>query len=159
MVTLKHSIRFDIKDNSCPASPLFTANDISIQRVAMDALGKKKEWAAVVQLNTKRDNSYLQSELPYCKVKEYLIGAKVTVKAYVDSTQCCDGWKDYNKCKTKQTCMGKLKPLSVNHNNKEYSKDVILTGTQYSVENIHLSSKRRRRRLLSLDGGINKVGC
>ena len=29
MVTLKHSIRFDIKDNSCPASPLFTANDIS----------------------------------------------------------------------------------------------------------------------------------
>ncbi len=161
MVTLKHSIRFDIKDNSCPASPLFTANDISIQRVAMDALGKKKEWAAVVQLNTKRDNSYLQSELPYCKVKEYLIGAKVTVKAYVDSTQCCDGWKDYNKCKTKQTCMGKLKPLSVNHNNnkEEYSKDVILTGTQYSVENTDLSSKRRRRRLLSLDGGINKVGC
>ena len=46
-----------------------------------------------------------------------------------------------------------------NNNKEEYSKDVILTGTQYSVENTDLSSKRRRRRLLSLDGGINKVGC
>ena len=38
----------------------------------------------MVNLNTKDDNGYLQSELPYCKDRKYLIGAKVTVKAYVD---------------------------------------------------------------------------
>jgi hypothetical protein len=42
MLNLKKSLRYDIKDDSCPASPLFTANDISIQQVAMDTLGKKK---------------------------------------------------------------------------------------------------------------------
>ena len=60
---------------------------------------------------------------------------------------------------TKAYCMLKILSLLWDNNNKEYSKDVILTGTQYSVENTDLSSKRRRRRLLSLDGGINKVGC
>ena len=57
---------------NCPAAPLFTPKDISIQQVNMDTLGKEKEWVAVVNLNTEEKNSYLQSELQYCKVRDYL---------------------------------------------------------------------------------------
>ncbi len=144
MFSLKQSLRYEVTDNSCPAAPLFTAKDISIQQVAMDVLGNELEWVAVVNLNTKAENGYLQSELPYCEVKEYLIGAKVTVKAFVDNDSCCYGWKDFNKCKDKPICKDKLKPLK-DERHEQYSKDVALTGTQYTVTNSHES---RRRRLL-----------
>ena len=146
MLNLKKSLRYDIKDTSCPAAPLFTAKDISIQQVAMDTLGTKKEWVAVVNLNTKDENGYLQSELPYCKAREYLIGAKVEVKAYIDDSNCCDDLKDYKHCKGKDTCKDdKLTKLKDNRN-KHYSKDVILTGTHYEVTNSIIG--RRRRRML-----------
>ena len=84
METLTTSLRIEVIDKTCP-SPLFTANDISLQKINMDGLGKvKKEWAAVVKLNTKSENGYLKSELPYCKARDYLIGNKVKVKGYVD---------------------------------------------------------------------------
>ena len=54
----------------------------------MDVLGDKKEWVAVVNLNTQDKNGYLQSELQYCKDRNYLIGAKVEVKTYRDETNC-----------------------------------------------------------------------
>jgi hypothetical protein len=146
MLELKYNLRYEVKDNGCPAAPLFTANDISIQQVNMDTLGKVKEWVAVVNLNTKDGNSYLRSELPYCKVKEYLIGAKVQVKAYVDDNGCCDGWKDYAKCEGKPICANKLTVLK-NINNKDYSKDVILAGTQYKVKNTYDGINGRRRLL------------
>jgi len=144
MFSLKQSLRYEIDDASCPAAPLFTPKDISIQQVAMDTLGKEKEWVAVVNLNTKDDNGYLQSELPYCKSvdKDYLIGAKVEVKAYVDNAQCCVGVMDYNKCKHK--CANSFTELKDKHH-KHYSKNVVLTGTQYTVKSSHVS---RRRRLL-----------
>ncbi len=146
MFSLKQALRYDIKDSSCPAAPLFTANDISIQQVNMDTLGKEKEWVAVVNLNTQDKNSYLQSELPYCKAREYLIGAKVEVKAYIDDSNCCDDLKDYTKCKGKDTCKDdKLTELKDNRD-KHYSKDVILTGTHYEVTNSIIV--RRRRRML-----------
>merc|ERR1711871_804415 len=138
------------KDTSCPAAPLFTAKDISIQQVAMDTLGKKKEWVAIVNLNTQDKNSYLQSELPYCKARDYLIGAKVEVKAYIDNDGCCDGLKDYNQCADINSCNNKLTTLKDKHH-KHYSKDVVLTGTQYSVKSSHVS----RRRLLSR----KQTGC
>ena len=117
----------------------------------MDVLGKETEWVAVVNLNTKDDNGYLQSELPYCKSvdKDYLIGAKVEVKAYVDNAQCCVGVMDYNKCKHK--CADWFTELK-DKRHKHYSKDVVLTGTRYSVDDSHVS---RRRRLLQ----HGKSGC
>jgi hypothetical protein len=143
MNALATALRYDVQDASCPAK-LFTANDISIQQVAMDTLGKKKEWVAVVNLNTQDKNGYLQSELPYCKAKEYLISAKVEVKAYIDDSNCCDDLKDYTKCKEKDTCKdNKLTELKDNRD-KHYSKDVVLTGTKYEVKNSQLG----RRRLL-----------
>merc|ERR1711871_852223 len=98
MFELSKLLRYQVTDTSCPA-PLFTAKDISIQQVAMDVLGKEKEWVAVVNLNTQDKNGYLQSELPYCESKPYLIGAKTIVKAYVDNGNDCNGLVDYEKCK------------------------------------------------------------
>ncbi len=144
MEVYKNTLRYTVEDNSCPAAPLFEAEDISIQQVAMDVMGRKKEWVAVVNLNTNDKNGYLQSELPYCKVRNYLIGSKVNVKAYVDDTSCCDGLKGYKKCIEVNGCThDKVKPLK-DKMDKHYSKDVVLTGTQYTVENSHVS----RRRLL-----------
>merc|ERR1711934_967610 len=107
-----------------------TANDISIQQVVMDVWGKQKEWVAVVNLNTQDKNGYLQSELPYCKVRNYLIGSKVEVKAYTDDTACCDGLKDYTKCLAIEKCKHQkknlLKPLK-DKRHRHYSKDVRVT--------------------------------
>ncbi len=150
MFSLSHRMRYQVKDTSCP-SPLFTANDISIQQVAMDALGTEKEWVAVVNLNTKDDDGYLQSELPYCEERSYLIGTSVSVKAYVDSGNYCGKLVDYNECRSKclaecragncrKTCAKKLVQLK-NRQDKHYSKEVVLMGTQYTVSSI---SKRRR---------------
>ena len=124
-------------------APLLTAKDISIQQVNMDTLGKEKEWVAVVKLNTKDENGYLQSELLYCEDRDYLIGAIVTVKAYVDDTQCCKHLKDYNKCIGKATCEDKLTNFKDKWN-KDFSKDVVLTGTQYVVTSSHDDARRRR---------------
>jgi hypothetical protein len=148
MFSIEQSLRYDIKDTSCPAAPLFTAKDISIQQVAMDTLGKEKEWVAVVNLNTEDKNSYLQSELPYCKAREYLIGAKVEVKAYIDDSNCCDDLRDYKHCIVKPGCKedGKLTALKDKRNN-DYSKNVMLTGTQYEVISSHDDVGRRRRLL------------
>ena len=134
------------------AAPLFTAKDISIQRVAMDTLGNETEWVAVVNLNTQDDNGYLQSELPYCKRKQYLIGAKVKVKAYVDTTNCCNDYHDFTTCKTYDGCENKLTKLKDKHD-KYYSKNVVLTGTQYDVKSSY--DLGRRRRLLN----NNRKGC
>ena len=150
MFNLKPSLRYEINDASCPGAPLFTANDISIQQVAMDVLGNKKEWVAVVDLNTQDKNGYLQSELPYCEEKNYLIGAKVEVKAYVDETNCCGRLKSYEDCKAKVGCEHKLEELK-DKRHKHYSKDVVLTGTQYTVKSSHVI----RRRLLQYGRG----GC
>jgi hypothetical protein len=155
MFELSEQLRYQITDTSCPA-PLFTADDISIQRVAMDTLGKKKEWVAVVNLNTKSEKGYLQSELPSCKRRNYLISSKVEVKAYVDKGNCCNGLKDFKKCS--EPCQNKLEaePLE-DRRTKSYSKNVIVTGSEYymtdsRLTNSHLSEKRRRK-LLKNRGG------
>eukprot|EP00943_MAST-04B_sp_MAST-4B-sp1_P009231 g9231.t1 len=165
MLQLSNRLRYDVKDTACPAAPLFEAKDISIQQVAMDALGKKEEWVLVINLNIQDENGYLRSELPFCEEKTYLIGAKVNVRAYVDSTNYCGKIADYKTCKNKcvtecrtartgkgkislkdcdSECSGKIITLK-NEFKKDYSKDVVLTGTQYTIKDAHVS---RRRRLL-----------
>ena len=148
MFELSKQLRYEVTDTSCPA-PLFAADDISIQQVAMDVLGEKKEWVAVVNLNTQDKNGYLQSELPFCEDRKYLIGSKVEVKAYVDESNCCKHVKGYKECE--DLCGKKLKKLTYKRHN-HYSKDVMVTGTQYSVDD---SPGSRRRRLLQRHRG----GC
>ncbi len=146
MFSLEDKIRYDVQDTSCP-SKLFEAEDISIQQVNMDTLGKEKEWVAVVNLNTQDKNGYLQSELPYCKVRKYLIGAKTVVKAYIDDDGCCNGLKDYKQCQS--TCDEEGLIELKDNRKKHYSKDVVLTGTHYDIKN----SLSRRRMLLQNSGG------
>ena len=157
MNRLKSILRYQVTDTSCP-SPLFAANDISIQQVAMDALGSKKEWAAVVNLNTKDDDGYLQSELPYCKAKKYLIGANVQVKAYVDNNNCCKDYRDYNMCKKYNGCEDTLENVFDVHK-RQFSRDVTLIGSQYYVDDTHRhhyqKRRRRRRRLFTSAGSPN----
>jgi hypothetical protein len=150
MSALATALRYDVQDTSCP-SKLFDAKDISIQQVNMDTLGQEKEWVAIVNLNTQDTNGYLQSELPYCKARDYLIGAKAQVIAYLDGDGCCDGLKDYNHCKV--TCKNKLVELK-DKNHKHYAKDVVLTGTQYKVKSSY--DVNRRRGLLQEHAGS---GC
>jgi hypothetical protein len=167
MFELSKQLRYQVTDTSCP-SPLFTAGDISIQRVAMDVLGKEKEWVAVINLNTQDKNGYLQSELPYCNDRPYLIGAEIMVKAYEDTGNYCGKLLDYDKCKSRcieecqyeknkqltleceNSCDNKMIKLKDKHH-KHYSKDVVLTGTQYTVDDSHVS--RRRRLLQNQDSG------
>ena len=137
MNALASALRYDVQDTSCP-SKLFDAKDISIQQVNMDTSGNEKEWVAVVNLNTQDTNGYLQSELPYCMDRrKYLIGANVKVKAFVDTTKCCEG-VNYNQC---DGC--KLMDLK-DRNGKHFSKDVLVTGTMYQVKSSHVGGRRRR---------------
>eukprot|EP00943_MAST-04B_sp_MAST-4B-sp1_P004082 g4082.t1 len=150
MINLKNSLRYDVHDASCPSAPLFDAKDISIQEVSMGMVGSEKEWVSVVKLNTNDKNGYLQNELPYCMVKDYLITTRVEVKAYVDRTGCCNDLKDYKTCDAKFSCKGQLIKLKDQANN-HFSKDISLVGTHYTVKNLHPESRRKRRSLLQND--------
>ena len=140
MINLKTSLRFSVEDKSCPGAPLFRASDISLQRISMDAATKtEKEWVAVVSLNSQDKNGYLQSELPFCKAKDYLISTQVTVKAFVDNENCCNDVVDYRTCVKNNAC----KSIVTLKNNvgKQYTKYVKLFGTQYDV--VHARHTRR----------------
>jgi hypothetical protein len=152
MFTMANTLRYHIEDGSCPAAPLFTAKDISIEQVNMDTLGKEKDWVAVIQLNSKDENGYLQSELPNCQSSDYLIGAKVTVKVYADTDRCCDGLKDYKKCKSKVWCTKENLIKFQDKDHHHYSKDLSLEGTQYRIESLY-GGKRRRRLFRSHGSG------
>jgi hypothetical protein len=154
MDSLSDQIRYRVTDSSCPAAPLFEAKDISIQQVAMDPLAVDKAWVAVVKLNTKDSNGYLQSELEYCKVREYLIGAKVEVKAYiVEDDECCNGLQDYEVCEKFECKSSKVLAT----NKKHYGKEIMLTGTKYKVDSWHKNTGRRR--LLGRMGVKEGGGC
>ena len=145
MISVEENIRYDVDDTTCP-SKLFQAKDISIQKIAMDTNGtaEKKEWVAVVHLNTESENGYLQSELPYCDAKNYLINAKVHVKAYIDNDNCCKGYRDFKLCKTHDGCEKKLIPLN-DVNNKHFVRHVRLTGSDYEIVDDDTNRRRRRR--------------
>jgi hypothetical protein len=152
MISLKQVLRYEIVDENCPSAPLFKAKDISIQQVAMDTVDKgKKEWVAVVNLNSLDDNSYLQHELPRCMSSNYLIGTNINVKAYIDNNNCCEGLVDFKECmETRKKCKNKLYQLK-NDAGNDYSKIVKLQGTHYDVtdDNSMMHRRRKQRMLLS----------
>jgi hypothetical protein len=151
MVYFKNKIRYNVADESCP-SKLFDAKDISIQNVAMDIDGKQNEWVAVVNLNDDDADGYLQKELPECKVKKYLISSTSKVKTYIDHTNCCDGFRDYNTCKNVPGCEAQLEPLTDIKNNN-FERVVKLTGSDYSIDPINHINQRRK--LLTKTGSQN----
>ena len=151
MISVRKNIRYSVTDTSCPLSKLFEAKDISIQQVAMDTKGKIKEWVAAIHLNTEDKNGYLQSELPYCNAKNYLISTEVKVKAYIDNENCCKGYSDFNLCKTHHGCEGKLLNME-DINNRPFSRDVHLIGADYTIKDTHHYKGSKRRRLFASTG-------
>jgi hypothetical protein len=153
MIGLAEKIRYKVTDSSCP-SKLFDADDISFQQIAMDATSTKKEWAAVVNLNTNSLDGYFQSELRYCKAKKYLIGTIVEVKAYIDGNNCCNDYRDFDMCvRDYNHCEKELESQKLaDVNNKHFVRSVTLKGSEYEIVDPH---KTRKRRLLTKMGSKN----
>eukprot|EP00942_MAST-04A_sp_MAST-4A-sp1_P000691 g691.t1 len=136
-LSINGKLRYDVDDYGCQEAPLFRAEDISIQQIP---IVDKKAWVAVVKLNSKERNGYMQTELRNCHLRSYLPGAKVTVKAYKDVDSCCEGNPDYKECLKSEKCQGKgklekvyLEPDDGEKLQKEiqYKKTVIVTGNLY----------------------------
>ena len=69
-------------DDAC-SSPLFSARDISLQRILVD--GKtKSEWVALVQLNSESPEGYLQHEVQQCKSLGYIPQGMVSVQVNME---------------------------------------------------------------------------
>ena len=101
----------------------------------------KNEKGKICKLCDRRNYGHgSREDRPYTKKDE----------AYVDESNCCNGLKDFKKCQTQKGCENALKKLKDTDDN-HYSKDIELTGTQYTVTNTDLS--KRRRRLLSNRAG------
>jgi hypothetical protein len=146
MVMLHSRLRYEVKDSSefnCPA-PLFYADDISIQQVSMNAKDRKKEWVAVIKLNTHAKNGYFQSELKQCFAKPYIPRAEVKVNVFVDKKDCCNGNKDYEKCiSTKTNCQSEVMTFKSKYGDKDYGKIVTLDGAWYEIKGSHIDRRRR----------------
>ena len=151
---LHDRVLIEVLDSSeCPA-PLFSANDISIQQVAMYAKETKKEWVAVIKLNTHTEKGYFQSELKQCFEKPYIPKAEVKVNVFVDKKDCCNGNKDYTKCISTEdaNCKSKLKTIKSKYSDKDIGKMVTLFGARYKIKGSHID---QRRRLLQTTGGAD----
>ena len=155
MERLIENFRFQVVDTSCP-SPLLTAKSISIQAVRADPLQEEKVWVAIAKLDSESDDGYLQSELPFCQQKDYLIGAKIQIKLYVDESNCCNGMRDYDECmrlhdtvlvkntvQRKLKCSGRLRE-KIDGDGRHYVKTIDVTGTKFQVNGRII----KRRRLL-----------
>jgi len=93
---LREKARYEISDD-CP-TPMFTANDISLQNIDGTDL-------FVVQLDATSPNGYLRKELPQCgaannaALKPHIPRTTIDVKIWRDHEDCCKDTKDYKVCK------------------------------------------------------------
>ncbi len=93
---LREKARYEISDD-CP-TPMFTANDISLQNIDGTDL-------FVVQLDATSHNGYLRKELPQCGaannavLKPHIPKTTIDVKIWRDHEDCCKDTKDYRVCK------------------------------------------------------------
>ena len=88
--------RYEVSDD-CP-TPMFTANDISLQNIdGMDLF--------IVKLDSTSPNGYLKRELPQCGTrnnmafKPHIPRTTIDVKIWLDHNSCCPDTKDYQVCK------------------------------------------------------------
>ena len=151
--------RYEISDD-CP-TPMFTANDISLQNINGTDL-------FVVQLDAKSPNGYLQKELPQCgntnnkELKPHIPTTTIDVKIWLDHESCCPDTKDYQVCKDID-CIDR--PNGITKVIDSWTKDQIgynydVTGTTFTATCDHKatsqpcgSTNSRRRRLLQLEYG------
>jgi hypothetical protein len=151
--------RYEINDE-CP-TPMFTANDISLQNINGTDL-------FVVQLDAKSPNGYLQKELPQCgntnnkELKPHIPRTTIDVKIWVDHNSCCPDTKDYQVCKDID-CIDRpngITKVMDEHTQQQIGYNYKVTGTTFTATCDHKatsqpcgSSNSRRRRLLQLEYG------
>jgi hypothetical protein len=152
--------RYEITDD-CP-TPMFTANDISLQKIDnMDLF--------IVKLDSTSPNGYLKRELPQCgtknnvALKPHIPRTTIDVKIWLDHNGCCADTKDYQVCKAIK-CLATDDPNGIEPVNDPWTKQQIgytykVTGTTFKATCDHKpnsecgSSNSRRRRLLQLEYG------
>ena len=131
MHDLSKAARFRVKDKC--TSPMFSAGDISLQKV-------NGEWVGLVLLDSTSEDGYIHRELPRCEVLPYLPSTEIKVTVLADTNNCCLTTKDANLCDN--SC---LTPLKHHHTKEDLEYEVDVKGTVYGVNRGHTS----RRRLLN----------
>ena len=153
--------RYEISDD-CP-TPMFKANDISIQNIdGMDLF--------IVQLDSTSPNGYLKKELPQCgttnnmALKPHIPKTNIDVKIWLDHNGCCQDTKDYQVCKAIK-CLATddpngIEPVNDPWTNQQIGYNYKVIGTTYTAKCDSKpnnkpcgSSNSRRRRLLQLEYG------
>jgi hypothetical protein len=96
--------------DDCP-SPMFTANDISLQHLKTHVPAARavspiqKDWVYVIKIDgNKNENGYLISELDNNKCEmntQYLPRTEIGIQVYFDKDKCCTEIKDYTECMQK----------------------------------------------------------
>jgi hypothetical protein len=157
---LRERARYEISDD-CP-TPMFTANDISLQNVDGTDL-------FVVQLDATSPNGYLKKELPQCgaanniEAKPHIPRTTIDVKIWRDHDSCCPDTKDYKVCKAIK-CLPTDGPNGIDKVKDPWTKLQVgyyykVTGTTYTAtcDNKPTSkpcgSHSRRRNLLQDEYG------
>merc|ERR1711871_520266 len=130
MRDLSKAARFRVKDEC--TSPMFTAEDISVQKV-------NGEWVGLVLLDGTSQDGYIRRELPRCKSLPYLPSTEVKVTVLADTNNCCLTTKDANLCD--KSC---LIPLQQHHTKEVLGYEVDVKGTLHWMNRGHTY----RRRLL-----------
>ena len=152
--------RYEINDD-CP-TPMFTANDISLQNINGTDL-------FVVQLDAKSPNGYLQKELPQCgntnnlAAKPHIPRTTIDVKIWLDHESCCPDTKDYQVCKDIDCAPAEdgngITKVKDKWTNLQIGYNYKVTGTTFTAKCDHKpnskcgSSNSRRRQLLQDEYG------
>ena len=137
MHDLSKAARFRVKDKC--TSPMFSAGDISLQKV-------NGEWVGLVLLDSTSEDGYIRRELPQCKSLPYLPSTDIKVKVFADTGNCCEETKNANLCDN--SCLAALKH---HHTKEDLEYEVDVKGTLYSMNRGHT----HRRRLLQ----YRHAGC
>ena len=123
METLRSKALFKI-DDQCP-TPMFRAEDVSVQHI--EHSGIRSNWAFFIELDDKSQNGYLAAELPKCMSANHLPRTQIRMQVYAHEDNCCDGIKDYDKCKH---C--RITPLDHHWRKEPLAFEMVATGTQFT---------------------------
>ena len=122
-----------IVDDTC-YRPLFSAQDISIQQVEMNG---KKEWVALVKLDSSSPDGYLQSEVSQCMSLDYMPMSIVTVRVMRPEVRDCHDFE----------CEQRFVPMRHHHTKYPISYRLDITGATFDLTAEHGSHVKRRRLL------------
>jgi len=160
MAQLAERLKYDIKNDKDCSTPLFTPEDISMQRISLDS--KRKSWVVIVKLDSKSKTSYIR-EAASCKSLPYLPTSSITVsvKQRVTKKKCPKNpiRRGFHGCKTYDVYI----PMLHHHTKRPIGYEIDMKGTTFDFESTATSNagidnddndiptraSTRRRRLLT----------